>query len=237
MRRTSFSVFAGALVLAGLAGTAQASTISFTENAFADPGNKDAPLYGTPLADASSPNYAQSVFGTVGGDRRSPYQDNAVGADTLTYSILNEGGGPSGASATYDLFGVSTFKILWGSPDPYNHIEFFDTSNALVTITNIGGTDLNGSQLSCYGTDVPPPGPGPCNRLHWVEVTFSGEVALSKVVLSDDATAAFEYGLNLPPHIGGNTPLPAAAWLFGSVVAGGAGLGRWRKRKAKSVPA
>jgi hypothetical protein len=27
------------------------------------------------------------------------------------------------------------------------------------------------------------------------------------------------------------TPLPAAAWLFGSVIAGGAGIGRWRKRR------
>ena len=29
------------------------------------------------------------------------------------------------------------------------------------------------------------------------------------------------------------TPLPAAVWLLGSVLAGGAGFGRWRKRKAK----
>jgi hypothetical protein len=29
------------------------------------------------------------------------------------------------------------------------------------------------------------------------------------------------------------TPLPGAVWLFGTVLAGGAGFGRWRKRKAK----
>jgi len=35
---------------------------------------------------------------------------------------------------------------------------------------------------------------------------------------------------------GGNTPLPAAVWLFGSVIAGGAGVSRWRKsRKARAV--
>ena len=33
------------------------------------------------------------------------------------------------------------------------------------------------------------------------------------------------------------TPLPAAVWLFGSVLAGGAGFGSWRKRKAKSAAA
>ena len=27
------------------------------------------------------------------------------------------------------------------------------------------------------------------------------------------------------------TPLPAAAWMFGSVLAGGAGIDRWRKRR------
>lgn len=31
------------------------------------------------------------------------------------------------------------------------------------------------------------------------------------------------------------TPLPAAVWLFGTVLAGGAGFSRWRKRKAKNT--
>ena len=34
------------------------------------------------------------------------------------------------------------------------------------------------------------------------------------------------------------TPLPAAVWLFGTVIAGGAGVGRWCKaKKARSVAA
>ena len=37
------------------------------------------------------------------------------------------------------------------------------------------------------------------------------------------------------PHLG--TPLPAAVWLFGSVLAGGAGIGRWRKRRKAAVAA
>ena len=31
------------------------------------------------------------------------------------------------------------------------------------------------------------------------------------------------------------TPLPAAVWLLGSVIAGGAGVSRWRKRKARAA--
>jgi hypothetical protein len=34
-------------------------------------------------------------------------------------------------------------------------------------------------------------------------------------------------------EITANTPLPAAVWLLGSVLAGGAGVGGWRKRRAK----
>src|SRR5262249_16231353 len=37
----------------------------------------------------------------------------------------------------------------------------------------------------------------------------------------------------IPP----GTPLPAAAWLFGTVLAGGAGVSRWRKHKARKVAA
>ena len=34
------------------------------------------------------------------------------------------------------------------------------------------------------------------------------------------------------------TPIPGAVWLFGTVLAGGAGYGRWRKkRKAQLAPA
>jgi hypothetical protein len=31
------------------------------------------------------------------------------------------------------------------------------------------------------------------------------------------------------------TPLPAAVWLFGSIVAGYGGFSRWRKRKAEAL--
>lgn len=33
----------------------------------------------------------------------------------------------------------------------------------------------------------------------------------------------------------GPTPLPAALWLFGTVLAGGAGVSRWRKRKGRAL--
>ena len=38
-----------------------------------------------------------------------------------------------------------------------------------------------------------------------------------------------------PSSIGPPVPIPAAAWLFGSALAGVAGLGRWRNKRARSA--
>src|SRR5262249_30267792 len=152
------------------------------------------------------------------GGARSPYEDNGAGFQNIAYSVLSPGhiADPvPGSNATYNLSGATTFSILWGSPDNYNHLSVYDTSNNLVQITNIAnGTDLNGSQLPCFAANA-------CTNLHWVWLTFTGQTALSKVVLSDDGTAAFEYGLNLPGGDTSPTPIPGALLLFGSVLAGG----------------
>ena len=72
-----------------------------------------------------------------------------------------------------------------------------------------------------------------CKNTHWVWVTFSGDTPIGSVVLRDDSTAAFEFGINVPGGDTSPTPIPGALLLFGSVVAGGAGVRRWRKRKAE----
>lgn len=38
-----------------------------------------------------------------------------------------------------------------------------------------------------------------------------------------------------PGGAGTETPLPAAVWLLGSALAGGAGVSRWRKRRSKKA--
>ena len=35
----------------------------------------------------------------------------------------------------------------------------------------------------------------------------------------------------------GETPIPGAVWLFGTVIAGGAGYGRWRKKRKAATNA
>src|SRR6185437_10541767 len=140
---------------------------------------------------AFTPTFTQNFFGNdLPGGARSPYEDNGAGFELIPYSVLSPGhvNDPiPGSNATYNLNGSTGFSILWGSPDSYNHLEIFDQSNALVGITNIGnGTDLNGTQLPCFGA-------GSCTNLHWVVLTFTGETALGKFVLSDNGTAAFEF--------------------------------------------
>jgi len=227
------------LILAGMAGSANALT--FTETLVWSAGSPNAPSQAPTLftTGVSDPLYTPSTFGDNLPNARSPFENNNNGlltnATNGVYSVLSPG--PSDlsnpSSATYDLTGLSSLTFLWGSPDDYNHVQFRDSSNAAVAFTNGGvGSDLNGSELTCYGANT-------CNRLHWVLVTFSWDKAddIGTLVLSDNGQAAFEFAMRQPERATNPTPLPAAAWLFGSVIAGGAGFSRWRKRKAKSVVA
>lgn len=84
--------------------------------------------------------------------------------------------------------------------------------------------DLFGVHFGC-GKD------GPC-ELVWL---FSGNTTFTVNTLvgfsNISAFGCAECGSDngIPPA----TPLPAAVWLLGSVLAGGAGVKRWRKRRAK----
>ena len=71
-------------------------------------------------------------------------------------------------------------------------------------------------------------------RVNVIDVRYSGNAAFSFPGLTDPGTegAAFLGGnFQLPP-----VPLPAAAWLFGSGLAGLAGLARRRSRMKNSTP-
>jgi hypothetical protein len=72
--------------------------------------------------------------------------------------------------------------------------------------------------------------------------TFDGDFVINHftVFFSDPIKYATLYGIACGEDHPcasplSTTPLPAAVWLFGSVLAGGAGFGRWRRRKANSA--
>jgi hypothetical protein len=203
------------IVLFGVASGANA--VTFTENFYNSGSNPNAPVFSTVAPTSFTPTFAQNVTGSIGGVERSPYETNTDGFTGTAYSVLAAGGHAGGSTATYNLLsGATSFQILWGSPDSYNHIQFWTGANGTGTQTTFSGTDL-----VCFGFGHN------CNQLAWDVVTFSF-TGIGSIVLIDDGDAAFEYGLNGVPS---STPLPGALWLFGTVVAGAAGASRLRRQR------
>lgn len=221
------TAIAGALLLCGLASGANASTVTIGSESYYS-GSNDAPLYSVQLPNDSTPIFVLSTTGSADGVERSPYQTNSGTAPTTQpYSVLSPGG-DGGSSATYNLQGATSFQVLWGSPDTYNHITFYSAADGTGSVYSTSGAstvDYIGSDTACYA------GPATtCKSLGWDLITFSSALGIGSVKLSDSGQAAFEFGL-APIHNDINTPLPAAIWLFGTVIAGAAGGARLRRQR------
>ena len=115
----------------------------------------------------------------------------------------------SGATATYHFGPRSSLSLLWGSPDDYNHIDFF----------------LGGSLLDTVSGDNPMIVPPGVAGLGFVNVTITG-IKFDKIVLRSVGSDAFEYA-NLSA-----IPLPAAAWMMLSALAGLGFVARRKKAAA-----
>jgi len=213
MKRFLLSSAAGALALSAFSFAANAATVTLTEvDYYGKSGHTSAPLVGDLTVSSSTGNFVQVVSGNQLPNARTPYEDNPPVDQTTPYSVLAYGGGAG--TATYNLSGGTTFSILWGSPDTYNFVQFYDTSN-----NAIGPAFSAGNLPQCDGN---------CNQLHWDLVAFNSDTPLGKVVLSDTGQAAFEYGSSLAGAPA--TPLPAAFPLFASGL-GALGLLGWRKKR------
>jgi hypothetical protein len=166
----------------------------------------------------------QSVTGSIINVQLSPYAfntgsgpDGSAAATNAPYSVLGAVGGSS--SATYNV-NSSSFTLLWGSPDPYNHVAFFSGSNG--TGMNLG--EFAGNGLSCFTSS--------CGDTGFDLVAFEATGGnIGSVVLTDDVSAAFEFGFNPSPAA---TPLPAALPLFATGL-GALGLLGWRRKRKAGV--
>ena len=216
-RLMSSTAIAAVMALCGFIGSAHAVTVS--ENSWTA-GQPNAPLYLPVAPDSFTPVFVLSTTGSSSGNQRSPYELNTDGFANAAYSVLAPGGQTLSATATYNLAGATVFALLWGSPDTYNNVAFYTGPNG--TGSQIGST-LAGSDLSCY--------PNNCTQLAWDVVTFTASGGtFGSVILTDTGPAAFEFGLRVGTNQG-ETPLPAAFWLFGTVIAGTAGAARMRRRR------
>jgi hypothetical protein len=224
-----------ALVVGSLSAVSQsvsAATVSITNEVFTG----DAPLVGTPAPASFSGNFLQSVTGSIpatvppaewllpGGPPRaqlSPYafntgpgSDGSSATTDAPYSVLGAGTGSSIGTATYNV-DSSSFALLWGSPDSYNQVAFFAGLNG----TGSPEGTFTGADLACFTRT--------CNGMQFDLVTFTASAGgdIGSVVLSNNTSAAFEFGV---------VPLPPAIYLFGSVLGGAFWLAR-RKRSTVSI--
>ncbi len=126
---------------------------------------------------------------------------------------------------------------LIGANDPANFVELFNLRDENGTsilpggaaITNVGGliTGNNDSQTLTY---VLPN--GVLETPLWLLLRFQADWNQNGTNTMEHLLATIT-SLDAPPGGSGETPLPAAALLFGSVMAGSWGVSKWRKRSRK----
>jgi hypothetical protein len=168
----------------------------------------------------------QIISGSSSGVYRSPYEDSdgaiRTGYTSTLYTSIQ-----GGAEGTWNISG-HILSLVWGSPDTYNQIEFYSGLNG--TGSSVGFITGGGGDLT-----IPPPGAPQLNH-DWVTLFVTG--LFQSVTLRSINQNAFEFtslsgcaagtACGPPPN---GTPIPGAAMLFGSVLAGGAGFGAWRRRR------
>jgi hypothetical protein len=144
-----------------------------------------------------SGTYSENVSdpGLVPGTRRSPWEGTSL--DGSVYSSIT-------GEVTYTFGSLHTsFSLVWGSPDSYNSLEFYNGTTLVATI-------LGTSIVGCCGGNI-------VNSL----VTISDLQFDSVTFIS--GTPAFEYA-----NISAAVPLPAGGLLLLGALGGLAAL---RRRK------
>src|SRR5664279_1252317 len=179
-RVMSSTAIAAVMALCGFIGGAHATTLTVSDNPYVPVTNVNAPFYSTvvpsyPATPVFFLNESGSNLSPIAVER-SPYELNNDGFAGAFYSVLAPGGqGQSGsAQVIYDLNGATVFALLWGSPDTYNNVAFY---NGPQGTGGLIGSIIYGSDLSCYT--------GNCHSAAWDVVTFTaGDGTFGSVVLT-----------------------------------------------------
>jgi len=190
LNKTKFGGFVAAAVLAfALVGPASAATISWGDGSTPGP---------NPVFTSKTGNVLENQVGSVAFKALSPFAGTAI-ADTPYNSV------GARATGTYTFSSLrSTLKLIWGSVDAYNYIDFYR-----------GGSKVDTLQ----GADDPAGKNRPLSQI-LASIVVSG--GFDKVVLRSDRNA-FEHASVAA------VPVPAAGFLLVGALGGLAAL---RRRKA-----
>ena len=180
----------------------------------------------------AAPVKAATVTDSVSFHDVGTYQTNGLG-------IYNSDSTASGIFAiTFDPTQTYVNQSIAGFITGPNFIVFDDrfspsvlTLNSITTFTYVGGS------LALYSNPALGTGISNTPDLTIIINGFLGGTAGSSVWYSQTdflptLTTSGDASI-VSVEQQSAVPLPAAVWLLGSVLAGGAGFGRWRKRKAK----
>ena len=170
-------------------------------------------------------NVELSPYGSI--DPSSPYYNpnilSSMGNYLSPYSVINPGGAtsPNGV-ATYNFSsGVTSFSFLWGSPDPWNSVQFFSGANGTGAIPNALFYGNNPLLTNCCTSGL--------NTNDVAVFDFTGTVG--SVEFQDTGTPAFEYAIPTTGSSLAATPLPST-WTM--LIAGFVGLGLFAYRGSKN---
>ena len=205
-------VLAMAALLSGFSNGAWADTFSYSEDLVTVPGST------FNLAPTSTTGTVETDTVSIPGVTRSPFENySPAGTQStgygLPYTSINTG------SALYSFTApMNALSIFWGSPDSYNTLSFFESSDGTGTpLFSITGSSL---LIQSYGHDL---------------ATFLDLDGFFNSVRLSSTGNSFEFA-NLdawdPPIA---TPLPGALPLFATGL-GALGLLGWRRKRAAVAP-
>jgi hypothetical protein len=180
-------------------------------------------------------------FGTV------DVTDNGLG--TLSFDVE--------LAAGYNFLGGSnifTFNLSGGPTISYSNTSSNFLSGDTTPVTSGGGVAMDGFGKYMYAVDLNGSGGSTPQGASLTFDIFSAGLTLAAITTNDDGYLFAAHICSLSgcgsgltgfaaggPVTGGGgqneVPLPAAVWLMGSVLAGGFGVGSWRRRKKRANPA